>query len=274
MAASWPCSSCTFENSSLLPNCELCDSKRPQPTSPPSRPLPLPPSLPPSRSKAPSPLFSKPHSTGLSQSPHAVLPSPRLPAAPPRPNPRASPPAILASGYTKDLDSLDALYSLPSPPPRSPHSFPSKRSIPSPAPSPLLLLTVHFDGGARENGSKSPSPLAVAGAGYVLAASTTSTVLRSAGKFLGPTSPKTTNNTAEYAALISALSHVRSLLPLLPPFSLAVLGDSQCALNQVMGRWKCEKPHLVPLRDLAVKLKKEIEEGMKRGESVNVSFVH
>jgi ribonuclease HI len=60
-----------------------------------------------------------------------------------------------------------------------------------------------------------------------------------------------TNNIAEYAALENGLSRVceRFMQGPAPILGLTVFGDSQLALYQVTGRWKCNREHLRGRRD-------------------------
>ncbi len=114
----------------------------------------------------------------------------------------------------------------------------------------MVALVLHYDGGARSN----PGP---AGAGTAIAhvrSDGTHSPLLLAWRWLGTK----TNNEAEYEALLLGLRHVlwavkkdaRSPLKKLPAItSLDVIGDSQLVTSQVFGSWKCNKPHLVKLRD-------------------------
>jgi ribonuclease HI/probable phosphoglycerate mutase len=56
-----------------------------------------------------------------------------------------------------------------------------------------------------------------------------------------------TNNEAEYYGLIGALGAALDY----QPRSLLVRGDSQLIIRQVTGKYRCKKPHLLPLRDMA-----------------------
>ena len=123
----------------------------------------------------------------------------------------------------------------------------------------MVALVLHYDGGARSN----PGP---AGAGAAIAhvrSDGTHSPLLLAWRWLGTK----TNNEAEYEALLLGLRHVlcavkkdarsplaeeaqATRLPKLPAItSLDVIGDSQLVTSQVFGSWKCNKPHLVKLRD-------------------------
>jgi ribonuclease HI len=73
-----------------------------------------------------------------------------------------------------------------------------------------------------------------------------------------------TNNVAEYAALIAGLEALRSTASLVVAGldidghdcqqSVEVRGDSQLVINQVTGAWRCNVPHLRPLLQKAKSL--------------------
>ena len=65
-----------------------------------------------------------------------------------------------------------------------------------------------------------------------------------------------TNNYAEYAALGRAVALIVANYRdrITPQTQLVICGDSKLVIEQLAGRWKCEAPHLVKLRD-AVKEK-------------------
>ena len=87
------------------------------------------------------------------------------------------------------------------------------------------------DGGARGN----PGP---AGAGFVLE-DRSGSVLRSGGRYLG----ETTNNVAEYEALIWGLEVARSL----GIRDVHVLCDSELVVRQMMGAYRVKHENLKPL---------------------------
>ena len=57
----------------------------------------------------------------------------------------------------------------------------------------------------------------------------------------------TTNNVAEYRALIAGLEAAHAI----SAHAVRVRGDSKLVIEQVEGRWKVKQPHLRPLCDQA-----------------------
>lgn len=117
--------------------------------------------------------------------------------------------------------------------------------------SPLPLL-VHSDGGARGN----PGPAAT---GFVI--SQGSSVLTSGGNYLGTT----TNNVAEYQAVIDALQWIIANHPSpIPPIQFFI--DSQLVVQQLSGNWKIKLPHL---RQLAGQVW-----AISRQHRLHISYTH
>ncbi len=75
---------------------------------------------------------------------------------------------------------------------------------------------------------------------------------RNAAIVLDEELPGTTNNEAEYAAIIAALERAREdgLAQVL------VRSDSQLCVNQIKGQWQIKEERLRPLRDRAARLLK------------------
>ena len=95
-------------------------------------------------------------------------------------------------------------------------------------------VLIYCDGGARGN----PGPAAI-GAVILDPATTPPTRLATVSERIG----STTNNVAEYRALIAALEAAR-------PFGASdveVRADSMLVIEQVAGRWKVRQAHLRPL---------------------------
>lgn len=92
-------------------------------------------------------------------------------------------------------------------------------------------LWLSTDGGARGN----PGP---AGLGLVIK-DETGQVLLEHGEYLG----ETTNNVAEYSALISALKFARTLLAT----EVVIQMDSELIVKQMTGEYKIKQPHLQEL---------------------------
>lgn len=59
---------------------------------------------------------------------------------------------------------------------------------------------------------------------------------------------ETTNNVAEYQALLNALNWLRSVVAK-QDYKVEIYGDSKLVLYQILQRWKTKKPHLRPFRD-------------------------
>ena len=109
----------------------------------------------------------------------------------------------------------------------------------------LLKLYVHIDGGARGNPGE-------AGAGVVIHDADDNAVLFKGGFFLG----ETTNNVAEYQALIRALS----LASKFGAQTVEIKSDSELLVRQMNGEYRVRSAGLKPLfdqaRDLMKKFKK------------------
>jgi ribonuclease HI len=99
------------------------------------------------------------------------------------------------------------------------------------------VFTIHTDGAARGN----PGPAAFA---YTIEHDG-DTDVEAKGR-LG----ETTNNVAEYTALVRALEHAKQL----GAHRVAVLSDSELMVNQMMGRYKVKNEGLRPLYEEAREL--------------------
>ncbi len=99
-------------------------------------------------------------------------------------------------------------------------------------------VVVFFDGGARGN----PGPAAI-GAVVLDPSSTPPQRLATVSERIG----ETTNNVAEYRALIAGLEAASET----PARAVRVRGDSKLVIEQVAGRWKVKQEHLRPLHALA-----------------------
>jgi ribonuclease HI len=97
-------------------------------------------------------------------------------------------------------------------------------------------LLVHFDGGARGN----PGPAAI-GAVVSDPGLDPPATLATVSEYIG----ETTNNVAEYRALIAGLEAARAF----PAPAVEVRGDSLLVLEQTRGAWKVKQAHLRPLVD-------------------------
>ncbi len=92
-----------------------------------------------------------------------------------------------------------------------------------------LNLRIFTDGGARGN----PGP---AGAGAVIMDADTGEVLKELSKYLG----ETTNNQAEYAAVIMALEEAAKM----NPDSVMVVADSELLVRQLTGMYRVKNEGL------------------------------
>ena len=95
-------------------------------------------------------------------------------------------------------------------------------------------MKVFTDGGARGN----PGPAAI---GVVVQDEQGRTVYE-----LGRTIGETTNNVAEYRAVIGALEWIKSQPR---PAVVNFYSDSTLVVNQLQGLWKIKQAHLKPLID-------------------------
>ena len=103
------------------------------------------------------------------------------------------------------------------------------------------VLKIFCDGGARGN----PGPAAI---GFVVKDNQGRTLTK-VGKYIG----KTTNNVAEYQAVIEALKWVKKNFP---PTQIHFFLDSQLLVNQLNGRWRVKDRKLQRLIILVKKLER------------------
>ena len=114
----------------------------------------------------------------------------------------------------------------------------------TPMPSPLI--NIHTDGGARGN----PGPAAIG----IVMESALWPEKKCYGEYIG----ETTNNIAEYQAVIFALKKIFGLLGKEESHEahIVVNTDSELIARQIMGKYKVKMPHLKPLHAEAVLLQK------------------
>ena len=93
-----------------------------------------------------------------------------------------------------------------------------------------MKLTIFTDGGARGN----PGP---AGIGIVIKEN--GKTVKEYGEYIG----ETTNNQAEYRALISALETARNM----KAEEVNIFMDSELIVKQIKGQYKIKHPDLAPL---------------------------
>jgi ribonuclease HI len=99
----------------------------------------------------------------------------------------------------------------------------------------LDSVLIYFDGGSRGN----PGPAAI-GALVVDPSTAPPHRLATVSECIGVT----TNNVAEYRALIAGLEAAAAATP---ARAAKVRGDSKLVIEQLAGRWKVRQPHLKPL---------------------------
>jgi ribonuclease HI len=113
----------------------------------------------------------------------------------------------------------------------------------------MLKLTTYTDGGARGN----PGPAAIG----VVISGAEGGLLKSWGEYIG----ETTNNQAEYKALLKALS----LAAEMGASHLNCYLDSELVVKQLQGKYKIREEGLKLLASEALKLMKNFE---------SVEFIH
>lgn len=122
-------------------------------------------------------------------------------------------------------------------------------------------IVAFFDGGARDNQAKQKS-LVVAGSGALLRDSVTDKVLTQRWDYLSNGNvpfagfslpPVTTNNAAEYVAVIAALVDAKQITQASElPIQLDVRGDSNLVVNQLLGAWRVKSDYLRPFYERAL----------------------
>jgi ribonuclease HI len=100
-----------------------------------------------------------------------------------------------------------------------------------------MKLVVHVDGGARGN----PGPAAIG----VVVSDAGGALLEQLGEPIG----ETTNNVAEYRALLRGLERAHAL----GASEVEVVGDSELVAKQVTGRYKVKHAGLRPLHGEALR---------------------
>ena len=93
------------------------------------------------------------------------------------------------------------------------------------------MINIYVDGASRGNPGE-------AGVGVVIS-TTDGKVLKETGRYLG----KTTNNVAEYQALIIALKEAKSL----GAEAIKIFADSELMVKQIKGEYKVKSAGLLPL---------------------------
>lgn len=96
-------------------------------------------------------------------------------------------------------------------------------------------LTINTDGASKGN----PGPSSY---GYLIK-SRGGAILHEEGELIGVT----TNNVAEYTAVIKALEYVVEKFFRKTPHKIEVVSDSKLLVEQLSGRYKVKSPNLIPL---------------------------
>ena len=101
----------------------------------------------------------------------------------------------------------------------------------------MQKFIVHTDGGSRNN----PGPAALG----VVIANEKGEVLKKYGEYIG----ETTNNVAEYSAVIFALKKIKSVWGKknAKNSSIEIFADSELLVKQLNGEYKIEHPNIQPL---------------------------
>jgi ribonuclease HI len=111
----------------------------------------------------------------------------------------------------------------------------------------VVEVTVYADGGARNN----PGPAAI-GAVVKDSSQDPPATLATVSEYIG----ETTNNVAEYRALIAGLEQARRFRPQ----RLKVRADSMLVVKQLRGEWKVKHAGLRPLHERARALLREFDD--------------
>ncbi|MBI3103469.1 ribonuclease HI family protein [Candidatus Daviesbacteria bacterium] len=98
-----------------------------------------------------------------------------------------------------------------------------------------MKLTIFTDGASRGN----PGPAAY---GFVIS-DEKGNILHKVGKIIGIT----TNNVAEYTAVLAALKHIKQYAPGQEQLQIELFADSKLVAEQLSGRFKVKAKHLKPM---------------------------
>lgn len=109
-----------------------------------------------------------------------------------------------------------------------------------------MKLVIYTDGASRGN----PGPAAY---GFVIE-DENGNILHKEGRIIGIT----TNNVAEYTAVLEALKHVKQYAAGKQPIHVELLADSKLVAEQLTGRFKIKAKHLKPTIEQIQKLAIEL----------------
>ncbi len=124
-------------------------------------------------------------------------------------------------------------------------------------------LILHFDGSCW------PNPGGPMGYGWHLDTEGGDRIADESGTVTGYPPNESTNNTAEFHALLAGLEWVNALR-CFQVDKITFRGDSALVVNIVTGRWKAKKPHLVELADLC---REEFDKLRRWCQDVEVEWV-
>lgn len=96
-------------------------------------------------------------------------------------------------------------------------------------------LVINTDGASKGN----PGPSSY---GFIIK-SRGGAILHEEGEQIGVT----TNNVAEYTAVIKALEYIAGKFSLKAPHKIEIIADSRLVVEQLSGRFKIKSPHLIPM---------------------------
>ena len=105
-----------------------------------------------------------------------------------------------------------------------------------------MILSAHTDGASKCN----PGPAAI---GYTI--ENDSVIIEEFFEYIG----ETTNNVAEYKAIIAVLKRMKTL----GGRNITLFSDSELAVKQITGRYRVKNPGLKPLYDEVMSLSHEFD---------------
>lgn len=101
-----------------------------------------------------------------------------------------------------------------------------------------MNLIINTDGASRGNPG-------AASFGYLIKDASSGAILHEEGKTIGIT----TNNIAEYTAVLKSLEYIKNKYSHKAPHKIEVVSDSQLIAQQLSGKWKIKNPGLKKIFD-------------------------
>ncbi len=98
-----------------------------------------------------------------------------------------------------------------------------------------MKIIIYTDGASRGNPGPASYGFTISDGNHKL--------LYEEGKYIGIT----TNNVAEYTAVLEALKCIKEKFTKNYPLSIALYADSKLVVEQLSGRYKMKSPHLKPI---------------------------